>query len=133
VNGFPPHRALGRRDLLRLTGICALALAGAGAPAWGKSVPPKVFQVRIENRKVIEPAGPIRVKRGDMVELRWTTDEQVEIHLHGYDRKLTVLPGKPAKMVIQARTAGRFPITSHGWGSHGHGHEALTYLEVHPR
>jgi hypothetical protein len=36
-------------------------------------------------------------------------------------------------MVIEAYATGRFPITSHGWGEGGHGHDALTYLEVYPR
>lgn len=133
MTGRARHRAIGRRALLRLGGGAALAILGAGSPAWAKDAPPKVFQVRIKSRKVVAPEGPIRVKRGDVVELRWTTDEQVEVHLHGYDQELTVRPGKTAKMIVRARVAGRFPITSHGWGNRGHGHGALTYLEVHPR
>jgi hypothetical protein len=133
MTGNSPHHAIGRRALLRLGGACVLAATGAGTPAFAADAPPKVFQVRIKGRKVVAPTGAIRVARGDVVEMRWETDEQVEIHLHGYDRKLTVRPGRPAKLTIRARVAGRFPITSHGWGSHGHGHDALTYLEVHPR
>jgi hypothetical protein len=129
----PTHRVIARREFLRRGGGCVLAVAAAGAPAWAETAAPKVFEVRIKNRKVVAPEGAIRVKRGDVVELRWTTDERVEIHLHGYDKKLTVDPDKPAKLVIRAGIAGRFPITSHGWGSQGHGHDALTYLEVHPR
>ncbi|HSR56061.1 MAG TPA: hypothetical protein VLN73_07450, partial [Alphaproteobacteria bacterium] len=77
--------------------------------------------------------GAIRVARGEDVELIWSSDERVRLHLHGYDIELEVPAGKPTRMVVNARVAGRFPITSHGWGSHGHGHDALTYLEVHPR
>ncbi|MDH3242582.1 MAG: hypothetical protein OEO83_18155 [Alphaproteobacteria bacterium] len=133
MNPSAPDPGIGRREVLRLAGGAALTVFGATAPARAKDAPPKVFQVLIKNRKVVAPAGPIRVARGDAVELRWATDERVELHLHGYDMKLTVHPGKPAKMVVRARVAGRFPITSHGWGSHGHGHDALAYLEVHPR
>lgn len=95
----------------------------------------KVIDVRIEGRRVVEPKGSIRVVKGDVVELRWMSDEPVELHLHGYDIELNVRRGKPAAMVVRARATGRFPITSHRWGSHGHshGHDALTYLEVHPR
>jgi hypothetical protein len=128
----PTNRAIARRQFLRWVGACVL-VAAAGTTARAETAAPKVFEVRIKNRKVVAPEGAIRVKRGDVVELRWTTDERVEIHLHGYDKELTVAPGKPAKLVIRARIAGRFPITSHGWGSQGHGHDALTYLEVHPR
>ncbi len=93
----------------------------------------RVIEVRIEGRTVVAPREAIRITKGDVVELRWTSDEPVEVHLHGYDLKLEVRPGAPAAMVIEAYATGRFPITSHGWGAGGHGHDALTYLEVHPR
>jgi hypothetical protein len=93
----------------------------------------RVIDVRIKNGRVVTPKGAVRVSQNDVVELRWTSDERVRVHLHGYDRKLEVRPGEPAKMVIRARVAGRFPITSHGWGAKGRGHHALTYLEVYPR
>ena len=54
-------------------------------------------------------------------------------YLHGYDVELHVRPDEPAVMVIEAYATGRFPITSHGWGKGGHGHDELTYLEVYPR
>jgi hypothetical protein len=93
----------------------------------------KVIDVRIEDRKVVTPKGAIRIVAKDVVELLWMSDEAVKLHLHGYDQKLQLRPGIPAAMSITAHATGRFPITSHGWGQHGHGHEALTYLEVHPR
>ncbi len=136
--------------LLAAMGLAAVGLAAVGFAAMGLGLSTlaalpalaaeemsKVIDVRIEGRRVAAPQGPIRVKRGDIVELRWQTDEAVRLHLHGYDVELTVKPGRAAKMVIRARVAGRFPITSHGWGVRGHGqgngHDALTYLEVLPR
>ncbi len=95
--------------------------------------PQRAIDVRIENRKVVAPMAAIRLTEGDMVELRWTSDEPVELHLHGYNLKIQVRPDAPAAMVIEASATGRFPITSHGWGAGGHGHDALTYLEVYPR
>jgi hypothetical protein len=93
----------------------------------------RVIEARIENRKVVAPSEAIRVSEGDVIELRWTSDEAVELHLHGYDLVLHVRPDQPAAMVIEAYATGRFPITSHGWGRGGHGHDELTYLEVYPR
>jgi len=93
----------------------------------------RIIDVRIENGRVVAPKGAVRVSQNDVVELRWTTDKQVRLHLHGYDRKLEIHPGMLAKMIVKLRVAGRFPITSHGWGAKGHGHDALTYLEVYPR
>ena len=92
----------------------------------------RVIEVRIENRKVDAPQEAIRITEGDVIELVWTSDEATELHLHGYDMEVHVRPGEPAAMVIQAYATGRFPITSHGWGERGHGHDALTYLEVYP-
>ena len=122
-----------RRALL--TGFAAgvLVWLAAPLPAAAQDGPGKVIEIRIENRQVVAPAGPIRIVEGDEITLVWISDEAVEIHLHGYDKLLRVRPGTPARMPLRARASGRFPITSHGWGTHGHGHDALTYLEVYPR
>jgi hypothetical protein len=95
--------------------------------------PKQVVEILIEGRKVIAPVDTITITEGDLVELRWTSDEQVELHLHGYDLELTVLPNEPSVIAFEAFASGRFPITSHGWGKGGHSHDALTYLEVHPK
>ncbi len=97
---------------------------------------PKVFELRVENRAVVGgDGGAIRVKDNDQVELRWTTDERVELHLHGYNIELEVRPGETATMSFEAFATGRYPITSHGFGEdgEGHSHGDLIYLEVHPR
>jgi hypothetical protein len=95
--------------------------------------PQQVIEARIKDRKIVAPDEAIRITEGDKIELRWTSDEAVALHLHGYDVELHVRPEEPAVMVIEAHATGRFPITSHGWGEGGDGHEALTYLEVYPR
>ena len=89
--------------------------------------------LEIKERK-ITGARTIRVKQGDEVKLNWKTDEKVELHMHGYDIKTSLIPGKPAEMRFIAKATGRFPVTSHGFGdSLGHGHAALIYIEVHPK
>ena len=95
--------------------------------------PRRVIDLRIKNRKVVSPNGSIRVTHKEVIELRVESDELVELHLHGYDQELLVGPGKPASLIIDAHATGRFPITSHRWATGGHGHDALTYLEVYPR
>jgi copper(I)-binding protein len=104
----------------------------ATGAAVAQTAPQQVIEVRIEDRKVVAPRKAIQITEGDVVELRWTSDERVELHLHGYDLKIDVRPDEPATMVIEAHATGRFPITSHGWGEGGHGHDAMTYLEVYP-
>jgi len=95
----------------------------------------KRIDIKIENRRLVAPQGSIRVIELDMVELRYMSDEAVKLHLHGYDRKIQIWPGKQAVMSLTANATGRFPITSHGWGEKNqiHGHHVLTHLEVYPR
>ena len=93
----------------------------------------RVIELRIEHRRLDVPGGAIRITEGEVVELRWTSDESVELHLHGYNIETQVRPGTPSTTIIKAYATGRFPITSHGWGEGGHSHDTLTYLDVYPR
>jgi hypothetical protein len=91
----------------------------------------------IAKRRVAVPPPTFAVVRGDIAVLRWTSDEAVTIHLHGYDVALALAPGKGATMRVPATAAGRFPITSHGFGGaakHGghHREQPLAFLEVRP-
>ena len=64
------------------------------------------------------------------MELRWTSDRNIAVHLHGYDIEARVTPGATSVMAFRARIAGRFPVSEH---AHGARHERpLLYLEVHP-
>lgn len=114
-----------------LTAGAAVALLGAARVARAEN---KIIDVVIEARKVVGD-DVARVTEGDAVTLRWSTDEAVSVHLHGYDLKLSIAPGTPTEMTFEAFAAGRFPVTSHGFGGHGHDDEevVLLYLEVHPR
>jgi len=94
----------------------------------------KHFDLVISKRQVVLEDKTIRVTQGDSIEMSWVSDEAGELHVHGYDISFKVSPAKPAVINFQAHATGRFPVTSHGFGGdHGHGHEALLYLEVHPQ
>lgn len=93
----------------------------------------------IVQRKIAAKPPTIRVKQHATITLDWTTDEVVDIHLHGYDQLLTVRPGETKAMRIDATVPGRFPVSAHGYGAqtqgkqHKHHREApLMYLEVLP-
>jgi FtsP/CotA-like multicopper oxidase with cupredoxin domain len=144
--------AISRRDGLRYAGVVALAAAGwlfdpqrVGAEK-GKNrrvaldirnrrvaldISNRRVALDIRNHRVAADQRIIRVSEGDRVELRWTADEAVKLHLHGYDIGLGLEPGAPGSMTFEAHTAGRFPVGIHGSGGHGHGN--IIYLEVHPR
>lgn len=121
-----------RTWVIRFAACCFLPSATIRT-ALAQDNPQRTIDVRIENRQVVAPKVKIRITEGDVVELRWTSDEAAELHLHGYDLKIQVGPDAPAAMIVEATATGRFPITSHDWGAGGHGHDALTYLEVYPR
>lgn len=112
---------------MRSVAAVAAALALAAAPAFAESA--RVFELALAGGKV---AGhdTLQVQRGERVELRWSSDRRIALHLHGYDIERTVAPGAPAAMAFKADIAGRFPVSEH---RHGGRHErALLYLEVHP-
>ena len=122
----------GRRPfLLALFGLVWL---GPAAPADAQTAEPEVFELEIVNGKVAGGHKTLRVTKDDQVELRWTSDAPVELHLHGYDVLARAAPGVTATMAFDAYATGRFSITTHGADSgHDHGHAPLIYLEVHPR
>jgi hypothetical protein len=98
--------------------------------------PEVAFDLRIEKGRVAQSMRVIRVRQGDAVKLRWTTDRPIVLHLHGYDIETKVEPGGPAEMAFTARATGRFPIEEHkpnARGGHSHGEAPLVRIEVYPR
>ena len=108
----------------------AFLLAALGAMAAGAQGAKKVFDIPLAGGRAPRGYDTVRVQRGDEVELRWTSDRNIAVHLHGYDIEVRVTPGTTAVMAFRARIAGRFPVSEHG---HEARHERpLLYLEVHP-
>lgn len=93
------------------------------------------FDLRIERGRVAENMSVIRVKQGDAVRLRWSTDRSIILHLHGYDLEKKVEPGTVGLMEFVAHATGRFPVEVHGSpgpGGHAHGEAPLVRIEVYP-
>ncbi|WP_058049161.1 hypothetical protein [Janthinobacterium sp. Ant5-2-1] len=121
--------------------ISAQSKSQSGLAA-SRQLPQQRVALDIAQRKIAAKPPTIRVKQHDTITLDWTTDEIVNIHLHGYDQLLTVKPGETKAMRIDAAVPGRFPVSAHGYGAqtedkgkqHKHHREApLMYLEVLPR
>lgn len=107
-----------------------LTLVAAGLrPLTGLSAAELFFELSIRNAELAAHRRVVRVRQGDDVTIRWTTDTTLTIHLHGYDIEKKLTPGPPVSMRFAARATGRFPIEVHGQG----GGRAIGYLEVHPR
>jgi hypothetical protein len=108
------------------------------AIGWGGAVHAAdlAFDLRIEKGRVAKAMRTIRVRQGDAVTLRWTTDRPIVLHLHGYDIEKKVEPGTMTEMAFVARATGRFSVEEHkldGKGGHSHGEAALVRIEVLPR
>jgi hypothetical protein len=118
--------------------IGSIFLGSLDAPSQVSSGEAERFSIVIRGRSVDGPHRTIRATQGTMLELAFAAEETVELHLHGYDRHLTVQPGEKAVMRLDAKLAGRFPIEAHRFGgpaggSPSRGHVVLLYLEIHPR
>ena len=93
------------------------------------------FDLQIARGHVPTNMRLIRVRQGDIVKLRWRTDQPTVLHLHGYDVESKVEPGSIAEMTFTARATGRFSVEEHKprtSGGHTHG-AAIVRIEVHPR
>ena len=120
------------RLLLRLA-VALLPIAGAALPAFADQL---TFDLDIRHGNLPASMRLIRVKQGDVVTLRCTTDQPIVLHLHGYDIERRIIPGPPAEMTFTASATGRFPVHVHAQGVHGapaHADESLADVEVWPR
>jgi len=121
--------------LIRSVLVFMITATGATTLAFAQTLE-VVFDLKIEKGKVAQSMRLIRVRQGDAVKLRWTTDRPIMLHLHGYDIEKKVEPGAVAEMAFDARATGRFPVEEHkpdAKGSHSHGEAPLVRIEVRPR
>lgn len=127
-----------RRQFLSL-GTAAFAACLISAPmfvgrAFGEAA--QRINLDIKGGALPRERRTVRVTQGEQVELRFTSDRKLHLHLHGYDIERIVAPGATAVMAFHARIPGRFSITTvrdgkAKRGGHHHGGTVL-YLEVHP-
>jgi hypothetical protein len=109
--------------------VAAVIALGAGLA----QAPLRTFEIQIAERRVPPAQRVLRATEGESVELRWSADEPLVLHLHGYDIETRVAPGKPAVMAFAARLTGRFPVAIHDAVGSKHRHRALLHVEIHPR
>ncbi len=113
--------------------ICGFGLSLANPQEEKPEAEPDVrIEIHIVNREVVGDQ-LIRVTQGQIVEMTWTTDEETQVHIHGYEIHIPTSPDTPAKVTFEAHATGRFPVTSHGYGDeYGLMHQMLLYFEVYP-
>ncbi len=112
--------------------LAAVLILASGA--WSALAAELTFDLKIERGRVPDNMRLIRIRQGDVVKLRWTTDRPLTLHLHGYDIEKRVAPGTVTEMTFTADATGRFPVHVHEQGA-GPAHEEalLVNVEVYPR
>ena len=83
--------------------------ASATATATPKPKPPPLLQAGTEKA--------LTVKQGQTVRFRVRNDEKEEVHVHGYDIKKDLEPGKTETVAFKATIPGIFEIELEGSGT----------------
>jgi hypothetical protein len=55
----------------------------------------------------------VEVEEGDHLTLRLTSEEPLQVHIHGYDLQREVAPGKPVTLLFEGDLTWRFEIEDH--------------------
>jgi len=72
--------------------------------------------VTVANGKVNPSGSTIKVKAGQTVLVTAVSDAADEVHIHGYDKELSLTPGKTASVKFTADMKGTFEIETHESG-----------------
>jgi len=73
--------------------------------------------LRIAGGKLVDGPKVIRLKRNATVVLTVVCDTAEELHVHGYNLSLKLLPNQAATLRFVARHTGRFTFELHGAGT----------------
>lgn len=74
---------------------------------------PDATVIHVVSGKPVGGVQKISVKKGDTIRLKVTSDQDGEIHIHGFDLEQEAGPGKPASFKFKANIEGRFTVESH--------------------
>ena len=97
------------------------------AQAEAAPVKPAFETIRLEGgENATGDAQDVKVDKGDTVRMRFTSDEALEIHIHGYDEYVDVPAGGSKRVSFKADADGIYEIENHGNGA------LVARLEVQP-
>lgn len=102
----------------------AAPAVSAAAPAEGAST---LRRLHIDVPSAAAAIAILQARAGDQIELSVRSDQDDELHLHGYDLSLALRAGEPGTLRFTAAHAGRFEIELHD------AHSQIGVLEVAPR
>lgn len=69
-----------------------------------------VLAVTVRGGAVVEGASRQRAPLNQPVTIRVTSDVADEVHVHGYDKRVDVAPGRPAEVTFVANIPGVFEV-----------------------
>jgi hypothetical protein len=109
-----------RDAVARIVAVAILVAAGVlvafllRGGSGGAAVEDRSISVSIAGGRVDPPVGRVEVGKGSTIRLTVTSDVPDELHVHGYDRRLTLEPGRAATLEFRADVTGMFEIETHG-------------------
>jgi len=86
-----------------------------------------VFELGLAQGKLTSGPAVLRVRQGEKLTVRVSSDTADELHLHGYDLRARVSPEAAAVLQFTADRTGRFGLELHK------AHRELGALEVYPQ
>jgi heme/copper-type cytochrome/quinol oxidase subunit 2 len=86
------------------------ATTGAGSATTTGDAGAQTVQIAVTGTKVQTAERRVKVPLDAKVRLEVTADRADEVHLHGYDRKVDIEPGKPAVLEFTADVPGVFEV-----------------------
>lgn len=98
------------------TSAAPSAAATSAAPAPSPSPTGTVIEVSYAGGQVTGVDPRVNATLGEQVVLRFTSDVEEEIHVHGYDLYTDLAPGVPAEIAFTADIPGSFEVELHEAG-----------------
>lgn len=83
------------------------------APDKGPTVRKQDFELELTDGEVSQGQTKLKVRKGERVVVSVISDKADELHLHGYDKAVDLIPGKVVRMEFTADTAGSFEAETH--------------------
>jgi FtsP/CotA-like multicopper oxidase with cupredoxin domain len=100
----------------------------AAAPGVPPAAPlPMAIQLVVKDGRLASGPAVTQVAQGQQVVIDVVADQADELHLHGYDLKVDLVPGVPASLRFVADKTGRFDYELH------RAHAEIGAIEVQPR
>jgi hypothetical protein len=84
--------------------------------AWQSAVADVMVEVTIASGRVTPIGASVRVGVGQTVQVSAVSDIEESLHVHGYDKTLTLTPGQPSAVSFVADQSGVFAIETHESG-----------------